>query len=125
MINDRRSYSRLSIVDVPVLLYVENANFEIEGYVHDISELGIGITIDSDVDVSKINISPNDEIKLVFCDEVYYASNKDKFVIMCDCIVRHVELNDNRLFLGGMISDEDFRNYYLKREMVNFNRREN
>ena len=125
MVNDRRSYSRLSIVDVPVLLYIENANFEIEGYVHDISELGIGIAIDPDVDLSKVNIDPNTEVKLVFCDEVYYASHKDKFVIMCDCIVKHAEVKDNRLFLGGAVANEDFRNYYLKKEMVNFNRREN
>lgn len=123
MINDRRTYTRLSIIDVPVLLYIENVNFEIEGYVHDISELGIGITIDSDVDLSKINIEPNMEVKLVFCDEVYYQAEKDKFVIMCDLVVKHIEVIDNHLFLGGSIADEDFRNYYLRREMVNFSRR--
>ncbi len=121
MYNDRRLYSRLSIVDVPILLYMENTNFEIEGHVHDISELGIGITIDADVDLSRVNIEPNSEVKLVFCDEVYYASHNDKFVIMCNCIVKHVEMRDNRLFLGGAVIDEDYRNYYLKKEMANFN----
>lgn len=120
MVNDRRNYTRLSIVDVPVLVYIDGVNFEVTGYVHDISELGMGITIDSDVDISKLSIEPNDEVKIVFCDEVYYSNSTEKFVIMTNCVVRHVETKDNRLLLGGQITDEDFRNYYLKKEMINF-----
>ncbi len=120
MINDRRNYTRLSIVDVPILLYIDGVNFEVTGYVHDISELGIGITIDSDIDISQLSIELNDEVKIVFCDEVYYSNSSEKFVIMTNCIVRHIETKNNHLFLGGQVIDEDFHNYYLKKEMVNF-----
>lgn len=118
MMEDRRNYTRLSIIDVPVLIYIENVEFEFEGFVHDISELGIGITLSPNTDIDKFNV--DDDIKLVFCDEVYYASAPEKLVIMCECRIRHIETNNNLIFLGGYIQDEDFRKYYLKREMMNF-----
>lgn len=116
MNNDRRKYQRLSIVDVPVLLCLDDS--EVEGHISNISELGIGVSVDKDVDLTKLNIEIDSDIKVVFCDEVFYGDCKDKFVIMCDCTVKHVETVNNNLFLGGTIDDEDFRNYYKKQELV-------
>lgn len=85
MNNDRRNYQRLSIVDVPVLLCLDNS--EIEGHVSNISELGIGVSVDKDVDLTKLNIEIDSDIKVVFCDEVFYGDCKDKFVIILNVII--------------------------------------
>lgn len=119
MYDDRRLYSRLSIVNVPVMIYVDNVDIEFNGYVHDISEVGIGITIDN-IDITQINIEPNTRLKLVFLDEVYYVDQHDTCVIMCECIVKHIDTINNIIFLGGTVENEDYRKYYLKKEMAVF-----
>lgn len=77
----------------------------IEGHISNISELGIGVSVDKDVDLTKLNIEIDSDIKVVFCDEVFYGDCKYKFVIMRDCTVKLVK-TVNKLLIRKLVDDK-------------------
>lgn len=114
---DRRGYSRFKVAGVRTCLYVDGAKDEINASIHDISEMGIGIFIPL-YELKKINLSIGDELTFVFCDTVQIGSSGQQYVIVGDCSIKHIDDTEHGIIVGGRISNKDYREYYLRKELA-------
>ncbi len=98
-------------------LYVDGAKDEVNASIHDISEIGIGIFIPL-CELKKIHLSIGDEFTFAFCDTVQIGSSCQQYVIVSDCVIRHMDDVANGMIVGGKISNKDYREYYLRKELA-------
>ena len=114
---DNRSYGRYRISGVDACLYAPQITDEANGLVHDISEEGVGIFIPSS-ELTKVDLNLGDVLTFVFCDDVNLSKSFNKSVVVADCIVKHIDDYSDGILVGGRVSNEDYRQYCLNKELI-------
>lgn len=89
---DRREYSRIN-KEIECTVY-NNGN-EYTGVIENISNNGVGVTIDCKLD----DIVDDEIIEIVFCDSLNW--NKESYYIcIATVLIRKSEISNNKIFIG-------------------------
>lgn len=105
---DKRYYRRLKVQNIPILLYTSGD--EITAEIHDISEYGIGIIVNSNIKLDNI-------IRFTICDTVTIGNTHNIYLVNSYCHLKHQEQNNNIIYFGGYVTDSYYHNYYLEKEL--------
>lgn len=113
---DRRNYSRLK-VNIPISVFLTDGT-EVNGYINDISEKGINISL------SKGNtlfvIRERDNITLQFVDRLGYEIPDKNEVIVISAHVLRIDMDGNNVRLGCMVQDNAYEQYVTRKKVDNF-----
>ena len=114
---DKRTYPRVDVV-IPALITEDRNHEEIPCTVRNISENGICFEFNSDGGKYVDSLQKGDAIHFQFIDTYQFGSNIETDVLSNDCTVRHIRICGDMMIIGGYVTEEEFRQYAARRELV-------
>lgn len=116
MIFEKREFPRTEI-DVPALITDGKNHKEINCMVKNISENGICLEVPIDEYKNDL-IKVGEGVHVQYIDTYQYGRNIETEVLSTECTVRHIKEIGKKIIMGAYITEDDFRSYAIRREIM-------
>ncbi len=112
---ERRDFDRIE-VSREVLIYIEGSDVEIAGVVTDISEENIGLKFNVTKEQAEL-IDRRRKLSFEFIDTYKDGRRQSTDVVVSRVFIKRLDFNDGECSVGGIVKDEDFQQYALRRKL--------
>ncbi|SDB21593.1 hypothetical protein [Butyrivibrio sp. INlla16] len=113
--SDRRNNERIQMYS-SALVYIEGYDAEIEGIVTNLSEENIGLKCRISDELKK-KIEDSKMITFQFVDTYLEGKKAKTDVVQACALIQRMEYSDGECFIGGVVRDENFKRYVLRRKL--------
>ncbi|MCR4618448.1 MAG: PilZ domain-containing protein [Lachnospiraceae bacterium] len=113
---DKRTYPRIDVL-IPALITEGRKHREIPCTIKNISETGICFEMPMEEKYLE-SVQKGDAVHFQFIDTYQYGRNIQTDVLSNDCTIRHIRVNGNCITVGGYVTEEDYRKYAVRREIM-------
>ncbi len=112
---DRRDFDRIE-VSREVLIYIDGSDYEIDGIVTDLSEENIGLKFNVTPEQADL-VSKRRKLSFEFIDTYKDGRKQSTDVVIARVFIKRLEIVDGVCAVGGIVRDEDFQQYVLRRKI--------